>query len=200
MLSENGHPSDFKDKLVPHVEVLLKFALCLTKNGRDAARLLRESVAEAYRVWFVLPSEEECGRQMHAIIVRRFLNEFSHPVHPQAPLNSESDVDSFSWDNQLMQTSMAEVRHQAWQDSESNEDVLYLAAIADLPAVFRSAMILSYIEGFSNREIADLAFAPKRTVESLLDRGRGFIREELFAHLMGDINVESVAIRKVGSG
>ena len=83
---------------------------------------------------------------------------------------------------------------------EFDEDVNYFTAIASLPAVFRSAMILSYLEGFSYREIANLAGVQPHAIESLLNRGREFLREELFAHLMGSDSLETVADRTVATG
>ena len=62
-------------------------------------------------------------------------------------------------------------------------------------------MILSYLEGFSNREIADLAGVQPQAIESLLNRGRGLLREELFAHLMDeDDSLDTAADRVGGTG
>ena len=49
-MSESAKRLDFKDKILPHLEVLLQFSLWLTKNGRDATRLMCEAMAEAYRL------------------------------------------------------------------------------------------------------------------------------------------------------
>ena len=54
-----------------------------------------------------------------------------------------------------------------------------LEAIARLPAVYRSAMILSNLEGFSTDEIARLAGVGPPAIDSLLVRGREIVREEL---------------------
>jgi hypothetical protein len=62
-------------------------------------------------------------------------------------------------------------------------------------------MILSYLEGFSNKEIGDLAGVQPQAIESLLNRGRGLfgirglIREEIFTHLMDSDCLDSVSYR-----
>ena len=58
-----------------------------------------------------------------------------------------------------------------------------LEAISRLPAVLRSAMILSYLEGFSTAGIARLAGVEPREIESLLVRGREMMQEEFIAYL-----------------
>jgi len=58
-----------------------------------------------------------------------------------------------------------------------------LGAMAHLPAVFRSAMTLSYLERFSTTEIAHLAGVQPHAIESLLVRGRELMREEFTAYL-----------------
>ncbi len=41
MKGDSARRSDFKDKIMPHLEANLQFSLRLTKNGRDATRLMR---------------------------------------------------------------------------------------------------------------------------------------------------------------
>jgi RNA polymerase sigma-70 factor (ECF subfamily) len=77
-------------------------------------------------------------------------------------------------------------RHVSPPVSEAEYGAEYSDAIAGLPDVFRSAMILSYLEGFSSSEIAGLAGVPPHEIDALLERGREIIRDELFAYLMGN--------------
>lgn len=69
--------------------------------------------------------------------------------------------------------------------------------MASLPAVFRSAMILSYLEGFSNAEIAHLAGVEPHAIESLLVRGRELMQEEFIAHLRSYDHAHAGADRTV---
>ena len=82
---------------------------------------------------------------------------------------------------------------------EFDED--FFKGVAGLPAAFRSAMILSYLEGFSNKEIGNLAGVRPQAVESLLNRGRELlgirelIREQIFIHLMDSDCLNTVSYR-----
>jgi DNA-directed RNA polymerase specialized sigma24 family protein len=61
-------------------------------------------------------------------------------------------------------------------------------------------MILSYLERFSYGEIANLADDQSQAIDLMLDRGRRFIQEELFANLIGDDGLEMVASQAAASG
>lgn len=56
-------------------------------------------------------------------------------------------------------------------------------AIAELPVEFREILILRELEGFSYKEIADIAEVPIGTVMSRLARARGHLRELLLPRL-----------------
>ena len=53
------------------------------------------------------------------------------------------------------------------------------AAIADLPARQRAAIVLSYTEGMSNAEVADVLDTTVSAVETLLVRGKQNLRRAL---------------------
>jgi hypothetical protein len=43
-MSDSERTSNFEEMISPHLEALLQFSLWLTKNGRDAIRLLRDEL------------------------------------------------------------------------------------------------------------------------------------------------------------
>ena len=58
-------------------------------------------------------------------------------------------------------------------------DVDVRQAIEELPEPFRLAVVLSDVEGFSYKEIADMLDVPLGTVMSRLFRGRRILRKRL---------------------
>ncbi len=62
---------------------------------------------------------------------------------------------------------------------------LLAAAIADLPARQRSAIVLSYGEGMSNAQVADILDTSVSAVETLLVRGKQNLRRAL-AHVIDE--------------
>lgn len=186
MMSECAKKIDFKGKIVPHLEILLQCSLWLTMNGHAAARLMRETITEAYRSWDESISEASCGILLYKILFRRFFNGFQKHTRPHVRVKGDNIDKSPVKSNRLFPATTTNTARKSFLSGESDEDIEYLRAVADLPAVIRSAMILSYLEGFAPREISDLAGVQPHAIEALLNRGRGFIQEELFTYLIGN--------------
>ena len=79
--------------------------------------------------------------------------------------------------------------------SDDERDVHRRASIPHLPAVFRSAMILSLLEGFSAAEIGRLAGVQPGAIETLLARGRELMQEEFIAYVRRHDGANEVADR-----
>jgi RNA polymerase sigma-70 factor (ECF subfamily) len=58
-----------------------------------------------------------------------------------------------------------------------------LAAIEDLPELYREPFVLKHVEGWSYAEIADVLGLPPDTVETRLVRARRLLREKLSGKL-----------------
>jgi len=200
MINETARRSDFRDRIVPHLETLLQFSLWLTRDGRDAIKLMRNALTEAYRTSHDSTTDEPCDVQLHYILTRRFLNGNEESAVSLAAVYGNSADAIAGLNDQIVALAKAKARQRSWPNGESEDDVSYLAAFAGLPTAFRSVMILSYLEGFSNGEIANLAGVQPQTVEISLDRGRRFLREELFAYLMDNVNLDTVGDREVATG
>lgn len=70
----------------------------------------------------------------------------------------------------------------SWKQPEKDDlfQVL-LATIAKLPAAYRTALTLFYLDERSYREIAEMTGMPDGTVKSHISRGRNLLREALIA-------------------
>lgn len=184
MMSESARRSNFKDTISPYLEVLLQLSLWLTRNGRDAADLMRKAMAEAYRSWDESMPEESCNILLNEILTRRFFDGCQHS-HPHVSISGDKIDETIVRNNPLFETVAINAQLQPFATGGSDEDVNYFKAIAGLPAMCRPLMILSHLEGRSKKENGDLAGDQSQATESFLYRGRKFIQEELFAYLMG---------------
>ncbi|HTQ81806.1 MAG TPA: sigma-70 family RNA polymerase sigma factor [Pseudolabrys sp.] len=72
------------------------------------------------------------------------------------------------------------------QIERSERDDLVQAAIAKLPARQRTAIVLTYAEGLSNAEVADMLGASVSAVETLLVRGKQNLRRALARVIEGE--------------
>ncbi len=199
-MSERARRCDFEEKVLPHLEVLLQFSLYLTRNGRDATRLLRESMTEVYRSWNETMPKEGCKIRLHKVLTRRFYDCFQRHSLPLTCMSGDAFDESLVRKDRLSDVTTINPGQQSSLAGEYDEDVNYFRAIAGLPTMFRPAMILSYIDGFTNREIGDLAGAEPQAVESFLKRGRLLLQDGLFAHLMGEDGLDAVVDREAASG
>jgi RNA polymerase sigma-70 factor (ECF subfamily) len=183
MSGESIRRLDFREKVLPDIESLLQISLALTENGRDAVELMREAMTEAYRSWRSLVPNADRKRWLCNILTSTFFNSFKRHGHKRISI-IDNKIDEFSAgiDGLHNDSTIAALQRRSLPNQQDS-DLNYLGVIAGLPSLFRSTMTLSYLEGFSSREIADLTAIEQHTIESLLDRGRGLLREELFAYL-----------------
>jgi RNA polymerase sigma-70 factor (ECF subfamily) len=74
----------------------------------------------------------------------------------------------------------------AAETAEHNErERLLAAAIAELPARQRTALVLTYSEGMSNAQVADILDTSVSAIETLLIRGKQSLRARL-AHMIDE--------------
>jgi hypothetical protein len=201
MTSESAKRMEFKSKISSRLEVLLQISLSLTKNGRDAIRLLREAITEASQSWDEAMLEESCDIRLNEIMTREFYSNLRQYSRPLAPIHDESIGEPLDRNNRLFPAKTTVTRQNSLLTDESHEHVQFLKAIMSLPPVFQSVMILSYLKGFSNAEIAKLAGVRPHVIELLLYRGFGLLRERFLAYLlMGTDGLNRVEEQAVATG
>ena len=176
----------------PHPEVALQFPLLPTKHGSDAVGLMGEAMAEAYRSWDKAMPKLRSYIRLRNNLTRRFFTGFQRQPPPLVSIHADNVDESLVKTNRLFPATTTSAGQNTVLTGESDESVNYCEVFARLPAGFRSAMILSYIEGFLNREIADLAGVQLHTVESLLNRGRGLLQKRILTHPMGDDGLNTI--------
>ncbi|MFH2055237.1 MAG: RNA polymerase sigma factor [bacterium] len=196
MTNEISKRVSFKVNVSPHLDPLLQISKRLTRNGGEATRLLRETIAEAYRSWERPLSPTSCRIWLHKLLTRRFLTRFQQHLHQFDTICDPRISENRFGDNRLAPVTTTGARPDSSPADEFDENVIYFKAIAGLPAAVRPAMILSCLEGFSSGEIANLAGVQSYAVESLLKRGRALLQNELFGHLLGNEGHDAVADRE----
>jgi len=184
----NRKRTDFEEKLLPNFDYILRFSLLLAKNGRDAIRLMREAMVEAFQLWDESISEENCRIWMSTIITRRFFNGFKQFTNPLVTTIREEADESSARDGVLFPETTIDGSHKSLPIKESKKDIELRKMITDFSGKSRTLMILSYLEGFTSTELAKLVNGHPRSVETLLQQGSGYMGEELFAYLMEHID------------
>lgn len=166
-------PADFRELAVKHMDSLYNYGRILTRNETEAEDLLQETLLRAFRgrtslnwglnpkVWLLKIMKnahiDRCRRKL-ARPVEEALQEEHGLAECALPLNPEEIL--------LRRLAIEDVR----------------AAIRRLPPVWREAVELRDIEGFSYQEIASVIDRPIGTVMSRLYRGRNLLRSFLQSH------------------
>ena len=150
----------FNEAVLPHLDAAYNLARWLTRNDQDAQDVVQEASLRAFKYWKGF-SGRDCRAWLLAIVRNTFYSWIrQRSVQPELTETGEiDDVDDGvpNPENVLLQN--------------ANRDMLK-AALDELPAEFREAIVLREMEGMSYKEIADIASVPIGTVMSRLARAR----------------------------
>jgi RNA polymerase sigma-70 factor (ECF subfamily) len=166
-MTEQTSNMNFENEILPHLDAAYNLARWLTRDRQDADDLVQEAFLRAVRYFGGFR-----GGNSRAWLLRIVRNTFYTRVRQTEPLET---------------TTFEEEIHSKRCDSLSPEAVLLQSAdhqflrkaLDDLPVKFRELLVLRELEGFSYKEIAEVADIPLGTVMSSLSRARDSLRQSL---------------------
>ena len=154
----------FEAEALPHMRSLYGTAYRMTRNAHDAEDLVQETFLRAYRAF---------DRFTPGTNIRAWLYTILHRVR----------TDAFRRAGRSPQhggAGRARARRcPPPQDALARGGEDLERALAALPEVFRTAVILRDVEDFSYEEIARILAVPIGTVMSRIHRGRALLRQAL---------------------
>jgi RNA polymerase sigma-70 factor (ECF subfamily) len=166
----------FDTAALPHMDALYRTALRMTKNVNDAEDLVQETFVKAYRFWEKFEPGSNARAWLFKIMTNVFINEYRSKSRSPMAVNVDELDDNFLY-GQLATTSPGDNPEKQLFAKIFDDDVK--KAIENLPEDFRLVVVLSFIEGFSYQEIAEIADLQLGTVKSRLHRGRKLLQKEL---------------------
>jgi RNA polymerase sigma factor (sigma-70 family) len=167
-LTEKDKLARFEQSILPHMDAAYNLARWLTRNEYDAEDMVQEAYLRAFK----------------------FFNDF-HGVDSRAWLLTIVRNTCYTWlqQNRTHETTMTfdEEIHSADCDTsnpatlvlQSADQQILRQALDELPVEFREVVVLRDLEGFSYKEIADIANIPAGTVMSRLSRARERLKQLL---------------------
>jgi RNA polymerase sigma-70 factor (ECF subfamily) len=181
-LHEQDKPPLFESVVLPHLDAAYNLARWLLRNDHDAQDVVQEAVLRAYRffdgfhggdarAWLLAIVRNSCYTWLQRHRDRERITDFDEETHTCG--DGPAAGDASMADPQLLWLKRAEAR-------------LVREAIAALPLEFREVVVFRDMEGFSYKEISDIARIPIGTVMSRLARAR----RRLQRHLRGLLNEE----------
>ena len=176
-LNDAAKRKEFEAEALPHMDALYRTALRLAKNQSDAEDLVQEAFAKAYRFWDKFELGSNCRAWLFKIMTNIFINEYRSKSRSPLQANIDDIDDNYLY-GQLADSEMTENPEQTLFSKLFDDDVK--KAIENLPDDFRLVALLSFLEGFSYQEIAEIADLQLGTVKSRLHRGRKLLQKQLF--------------------
>ena len=166
----------FKSEALPAMDALYRTALRLTKNASDAEDLVQETYIKAYRFWDKFEPGSNCRAWLFRILTNVFINEYR--ARSRSPVATSTD----ELDDRFLYSRMTGVDFSGDPEQKMLSSILLddvNQAIESLPDDFRLVVILSFLERFSYREIANITGLHLGTVKSRLHRGRRLCQKRL---------------------
>ncbi len=194
--------SGFRDEALPHLDAVYRFALRLAGSPDAAEDLVQETFLRALRSWEQYTPGTRVKSWLFTICRNVFLrqrqrgrrhDEIVVEETGRGPGMGGTDVPAM---NPVWLSTMGSDPEGAFFDSIVDERVL--EAIDGLPEEYRTAVVLSDLEGLSYNELAELMEVPVGTVKSRLFRGRRQLQKELgdYAAEMGYIPQRDIPQRE----
>ena len=170
----------FREEALPQMDAVYRFALRLAGNPPAAEDLVQETYLRAWRSWEQYTPGTNCKSWLFTICRNVFLRQEERGKRHDEILTEQApdDPESLSRENPVFAASRDEDPEGDFFESIVDDEVL--AAIDDLPEEYRTAVVLSDLEGMAYKEVAELMDVPVGTVKSRLFRGRRMLQEELY--------------------
>lgn len=165
---------DFETSALAHMDALYRTALRLTRHHARAEDLVQDAYLRAFGKFHQFEPGTNCRAWLFTIMRRLFLNGLRG--RDREPLANDPD------------SCFTSAEASATTPASGNPEVEFFHAVLShdvdralesLPLVYREAVILVYLEGFSYREAAEVLACPVGTVMSRLSRGRHLLRRAL---------------------
>jgi RNA polymerase sigma-70 factor (ECF subfamily) len=160
----------FEQRVMPHLDAAYNLARWLAGNDHDAQDVAQEASLRAFKFFGSFRGEN--ARAWLLTIVR---NTFYTWLR-----KNRSPEKTVEINDEFLDLEDASATAEAASPQFADADAVR-RAIADLPVEFREVVILRELEGFSYKEIADLAEVPIGTVMSRLARARKLLQKRLAA-------------------
>jgi len=173
---------DFTHDAMQHAPQLFSTAMRMTRNRSDAEDLVQETFIKAWRSF----ATYQQGTNLRAWLFRIMTNTYINKYNAQQRKPTETELDDVeelflykrlgAVDQSQLSQSAADQMLSLFTDDEVKK------ALEELPDQFRIPVLMSDVEGFSYKEIAEILEIPLGTVMSRLHRGRKSMQKMLYEY------------------
>jgi len=189
----------FTSDAMQYAPQLFSTALRMTRNRSDAEDLVQETYIKGWRSFHTFQE----GTNLRAWLFRIMTNTYINKYNAQKRKGTEVELDDVeelflykrlgSIDQSQLSSSAEDQMLELFTDDEVK------SALESLPEDFRIPVLLSDVDGFAYKEIAEMLEIPNGTVMSRLHRGRKAMQKMLYEYARErGLIVEPVTIEGTG--
>ncbi|MGH7550295.1 MAG: sigma-70 family RNA polymerase sigma factor [Gemmatimonadota bacterium] len=178
-----GQRKALREECLSHLDALYGAALRMTANRQDAEDLVQETFLKAIKNLHRYREGGTCKAWLFRILTNTYIDRYRKARRSPIPVELDEEGTTGLYDRMVGPAGDAGTPP---LDLQELDDFLgrFVAdevkrALDGLPEIFRSAIALRDIEGFSYQEIADMLEIPIGTVMSRLFRGRRLLQDAL---------------------
>jgi RNA polymerase sigma-70 factor (ECF subfamily) len=169
----------FAEQAMPFMGSLYSAALRMTRNPSDAEDLVQETYLKAYRAFASFQEGTNLKSWLYKILTNTFINSYRSRRRRPAETDLEDVEDLYLYRRLGGLEGAAAGRSAEDEVLDQFSEAEVKAAVEALPETFRLVVVLSDVEGFSYKEIAEILDIPIGTVMSRLHRGRKALQKTL---------------------
>lgn len=181
-MESTGSKPGFEEEALPHLDAVYRFALRLTGTADEAEDLVQETFLRAFKAWDQFERGTRAKSWLFTICRNVFLRKRERAQRHDEIVSETADRSGAgpSPVNPVWVSTLGADPEGDFFASIVDERII--EAIEDLPEEYRTAVVLSDVEGLPYAEIAALIDVPVGTVKSRLFRGRRRLQEVLYGH------------------
>jgi RNA polymerase sigma-70 factor (ECF subfamily) len=172
----------FEEEALPHLDAVYRFALRLSGSPDQAEDLVQETFLRAFRSWDQYTRGTAAKSWLFTICRNVFLRRRERSQRHDRIVEENVGRDGPGPDPVNPVWSSAAGVDPEGGFFESIVDDRIVEAIDELPEEYRTAVVLSDLEGLPYAEIAELMDVPVGTVKSRLFRGRRQLQQVLYEY------------------
>lgn len=178
--SEAERQESFRDEALPHLDAVYRFALRLAGNPDEAEDLTQDTFFRAYRAWEQYTPGTRCKSWLFTICRNVFLRQRERSQRHDEIISENVPGDPRSVSREAPVFAATKDSDPEGDFFRSMVDDEVLEAIDALPEEYRTAVVLSDLEGLAYNEISEILEVPVGTVKSRLFRGRRRLQKRLY--------------------